>query len=265
MRDIQDETDPRGITIDGVGIAGYRHYLTFEDGTTHHAGIASTSVLVDLDASQRGTHMSRMVEIIEGSLTTLRPYEFGRVLETVLDRLGSEQARVTIDFDFGTTVTAPVSGLRSTQVHKCSLTGTSTANGPELLTAVTTQVTSLCPCSQAISDYGAHNQRSSVTLAILGANDELYPLGLAGIVDVVRNNCSFPVFPLVKRPDERAMTMGAFDRPMFVEDMARDISLECVAAGLQHRVDVRNHESIHSHDAVAVVDNSKGRISRLVG
>ena len=120
-----------------------------------------------------------------------------------------------------------------------------------LSTTVTSQVTSLCPCSKAISDYGAHNQRSDVTLKVEGDGDDPYPLSVRRVVEFIRRVGSCPVFPLVKRPDERAITMAAFDHPAFVEDMARDLSWRMRDLGINHTISVRNLESIHSHDAVA--------------
>ncbi len=118
------------------------------------------------------------------------------------------------------------------------------------------EVTSLCPCSRAISDYGAHNQRSQVTLTLLGDGDNPYPLPVHEIVAAIRTVGSAPVFPVVKRPDERVITMQAYDHPAFVEDMVRDLSLWCRSRSLAHRVAVRNIESIHSHDAIASVQRA---------
>ena len=114
-----------------------------------------------------------------------------------------------------------------------------------------TDVTSLCPCSKAISDYGAHNQRSRVRLTTVGRDEDVYPLDVATAFAMIRSVGSSPVFPLIKRPDERVVTMDAHDHPAFVEDMARDLSQACRARGIAHSVSVRNLESIHSHDAVA--------------
>jgi GTP cyclohydrolase I len=116
---------------------------------------------------------------------------------------------------------------------------------------VTTDVTTLCPCSKAISDYGAHNQRSEITLQVAGTADAPYPLPVHEMVALLRAAGSAPVIPLIKRPDERVVTMQAYDHPAFVEDTIRDISLVCREKGLNHTVRAKNLESIHSHDAVA--------------
>ncbi len=121
---------------------------------------------------------------------------------------------------------------------------------------MTTHVTSLCPCSKAISDYGAHNQRSEITLEITGTADAPYPLPAHEIVDLLRATGSAPVIPLIKRPDERVVTMQAYDHPVFLEDIIRDISLICPDKALTHTVTAKNLESIHSHDAIATLHHT---------
>lgn len=148
-------------------------------------------------------------------------------------------------------VTAPASGLESYQVHQVAVAGSWAPDTVTVCTTVTSEVTSLCPCSKAISDYGAHNQRSRVTLTVTGNADDLYPLPVAGCVAMISWSGSAPIIPLAKRTDERRLTMRAYDHPVFVEDMARTISSACHVRGLRHHVRIRNLESIHSHDAVA--------------
>ena len=262
MRDIQDEPDTRGLSIDAVGISGYKHRLVLGDGSSYEHAIATTSILVPLSASVKGTHMSRMVEVVESRMTTFDPRGSGQTLDQIASSLGSDGAMFQTSFDFATTVEAPVTGLKSTQVHSVEFTASLDDSGPALVTSVRSHVTSLCPCSPAVSDYGAHNQRSSVRLSVVGTTETLYPIHLAEAAEIVRRHGSCAVYPLVKRPDERAMTMGAFDKPQFVEDMARDIALECRSRGLKYRVDVKNHESIHSHDAISYIDGSGGQVAR---
>jgi GTP cyclohydrolase I len=160
---------------------------------------------------------------------------------------------LTMALPFATRVVAPASGAEAWQVHDLSLRGALGEYELEVETTVTAEVTSLCPCSKAVSDYGAHNQRSQVALTVLGDADDPYPVPVHEIAEMIRRVGSAPVYPLVKRPDERVITMQAYDHPAFVEDMVRDVSLACRARGLPHRVNVRNIESIHSHDAIAVV------------
>ncbi|MDW4918985.1 GTP cyclohydrolase, FolE2/MptA family, partial [Streptomyces californicus] len=136
------------------------------------------------------------------------------------------------------------------------LTGHITPNHCTLSTSVTTHVTTLCPCSKTISDYGAHNQRSHITLTITGNPDSPYPLPVHHIIHLLRNSGSAPVIPLVKRPDERIITMDAYDHPLFVEDIIRNISLTCRKQNLTHQITAKNLESIHSHNAIATITHT---------
>lgn len=162
---------------------------------------------------------------------------------------------VSVDIPLSTTVIAPASGAESCQVHDVRFEGRWNDGDTTVITSVTTEVTSLCPCSKAISDYGAHNQRSRVTLSVTGYGDNPYPFEVQQAVRLLEQCASAPVVPLVKRPDERVLTMQAYDHPVFVEDMARDVSLACHDRGLVHSVRVLNLESIHSHDAVARISS----------
>jgi GTP cyclohydrolase I len=251
MHDIQGELDDRGIEIDEVGITGLRYPVTFDDGTTRHSGIADLEVTVRLQQDRRGTHMSRMVTLVHDQLRDFDPRALPTILKSGASLLDAPRLTIRIEMPLALPVTAPVSALESYQVHQVAIVGTWAPETVSVSTAVTGEVTSLCPCSKAISDYGAHNQRSRVTLTVVGHDDGVYPLPVAACVAIIRESGSAPVIPLVKRPDERQMTMQAYDHPVFVEDMARSVSAMCRARGLQHHVRIQNLESIHSHDAIA--------------
>jgi GTP cyclohydrolase I len=251
MHDIQSEVDGRGIEINDVGISGLRYPLHFEDGHLRQEGIAEIEVTVRLQHDRRGTHMSRMVALAHEHLRRFDPRKLPQVLKIGADLLDAPALSISISLPLSTTVIAPASGTESCQVHDVRFDGCWDDGEASIVTSVTTEVTSLCPCSKAISDYGAHNQRSRVTLSVTGHGDAPYPFGVQQIVQLLEQCASAPVVPLVKRPDERVLTMQAYDHPVFVEDMARDVSQACRDRGLVHSVHVRNLESIHSHDAVA--------------
>ncbi len=253
MHDIQNEVDTRGIVLDQVGISGLRYPLTFEDGHFRQAGIATIEVAVRLQHDRRGTHMSRMVALVHDHLQQFDPRELPGVLKIGADLLEAPALTVTISMPISTTVIAPASRAESLQVHDVRVEGRWDSGNTTVITSVTSDVTSLCPCSKAISDYGAHNQRSRVTLAISGSGEFPYPLPVNDAVGLLERCGSAPVVPLVKRPDERVLTMQAYDEPVFVEDMARGLSSICRDRGLSHTVSIRNLESIHSHDAIAQV------------
>ncbi|MGW5258164.1 GTP cyclohydrolase FolE2 [Streptomyces sp. NPDC004012] len=253
MHDIQNEPDSRGIAIDEVGISGLRYPVTFDDGHTRQQGIADIAVTVALQAERRGTHMSRMIALVHEEAATLTPQELPTVLKRGLTLLDAPALTLTFTLPVATPVTAPASGQESWQTHDVTVTGRIDEGGCTVATAVTTHVTSLCPCSKAISDYGAHNQRSEITLEVTGTSDTSYPLPVHEMITLLRNSGSAPVIPLIKRPDERVVTMQAYDHPVFVEDIIRDISLTCREKGLTHTVQAKNLESIHSHDAIATL------------
>ncbi|MFD6475674.1 GTP cyclohydrolase I FolE2 [Streptomyces anulatus] len=253
MHDIQNETDARGIELARVGIDGVRYPVSFEDGYLRQEGIADFEVTVRLQHDRRGTHMSRMVALVHEHLQRFDPRKLPTVLKTGADLLDAPAITVMMAMPVSTTVVAPASGRESKQVHDIRIEGRWDNGDITVTTAVTTEVTSLCPCSKAISDYGAHNQRSQITLAVSGHGDSPYPLPVHRALRLLSSSASAPVVPLVKRADERVLTMQAYDNPVFVEDMARTVSVACRDRGLRHSVSIRNLESIHSHDAIAYV------------
>lgn len=253
LPDIQDQADSRGIELDEVGISGVRYPVRLDDGSLTQSGVASFDVAVTLPVDRRGTHMSRMIELVHDHFTQLDPRELPLAMKHVASKLEVESARVRVALPVALAVTSPATERVAYQACDVALESRITTGAFTLTTSVTTQVTSLCPCSKAISDYGAHNQRSDVEVSVIAGSEACYPIPASEIFGMIRSVGSCPVFPLVKRPDERAITMAAYDHPVFVEDMARDLSLRLRAQETSHVVSVRNLESIHSHDAVAVV------------
>ena len=251
LPDIQDEFDARGIELDEVGISRLRYPTIYDDGDISQGGIGDFDVTVRLPAERRGTHMSRMVEIVHKNLAKIDPRELPLVLKGAAAKLDVDDVEIRCALPIATPVTSPQSRRESWQTSDVRLEASLADGLFRLSTSVTSQVTSLCPCSKAISDYGAHNQRSDVTLQVAGDGDHPYPLTVTEAVELIRSVGSCPVYPMVKRPDERAITMAAFEHPVFVEDMVRDLSKQARQRGLTHAVAIRNLESIHSHDAVA--------------
>ncbi|MFV1356925.1 GTP cyclohydrolase FolE2 [Mycolicibacterium fortuitum] len=251
LPDVQSAGDARGIDIDEVGIGGLRYPVIFDDGGLVQSGVAEIEMTVALPADRRGTHMSRMVQATEAYLTRINPHDLHPTFKAIAGLLDATSLQIVVNMPIATSVDSPVSANRGSQVHDLCLEGRLVDEEFHLKTAVTTDVTTLCPCSKAISDYGAHNQRSKVTLSVSGEDDVPYPVRVADLIQLVRDSASCPVYPVVKRPDERAITMAAFDNPKFVEDLIRDLSRSCRERGVPHQIEARNIESIHSHDAVA--------------
>lgn len=254
LPDIQDQADDRGVDIDEVGVAGVRTQVAFADGSLKQSGIATCALTVGLPRQRRGTHMSRMIELIDRCASRFDPRELGPMLKAAASRLDVETVELTVTLPVAVRVSAPATGLQGWQPADVSIAGRLDLSGFEVLTTVTAEVTSLCPCSKEISAYGAHNQRSEIRLAVAASGDMPYPLPIADAIALIRTVGSAPVYPIVKRPDERVITMQAYDHPTFVEDMVRDLSLVCSDRELRHSVAIRNMESIHSHDAVARID-----------
>lgn len=253
LPDIQDSRDSRGIAIDEVGITNLRTRISFDDGVTRQQGIARVDVGVALAADRRGTHMSRMVQLAESILADFDPRSLTVPMKEAARLLDADSAILNVSFPLGTTVTAPQSGLTSVQVHDVQVHARHDGGLTKLLTSVSTDITTLCPCSQAVSDYGAHNQRSRVSVEVLGIDPDTYPVRVIELVDLIRSVGSAPVYPLIKRGDERSVTMQAFDSPAFVEDVVRDLSVALRRRQVSHTVTSVNVESIHSHDAKAVL------------
>ncbi|MET3962811.1 GTP cyclohydrolase I [Marmoricola sp. OAE513] len=253
LPDIQNQVDQRGVALDEVGIDGVRCPTIFDDGSLVQAGIGDFAITVSLPSERRGTHMSRMVEIVEDLLRTVDPRQLPTVLKQASSKLEVDAMRLGVALPVAVRVESPASGQSAWQTSDVQITGVKNGDAVSVGTKVTAQVTSLCPCSKAISDYGAHNQRSDVTVETFGFADDPYPIRVGQLIELARSVGSCPVYPLVKRPDERFITMAAFDNPAFVEDMARDLSVDLRSRTVSHRVSIRNLESIHSHDAVASV------------
>lgn len=253
LPDIQASADDRGIEIDEVGIDNLRYPLSFADGDIRQDGIANFRVSVRLAADRRGTHMSRMVDFVDSQLRAFEPADLHRVSKFGADLLDASELRFHIAMPVALPVVAPASGRLSQHVHDVELDVIHAGGVTRLGTTVAAEITTLCPCSKAISDYGAHNQRSRTIVTVWGEGDDLYPVPLRQIAEVVRDSGSAPVIPMVKRPDERVLTMQAHDHPRFAEDVVRNASLKLQQRQVSHSVRVRNLESIHSHDAIARV------------
>jgi GTP cyclohydrolase I len=197
--------------------------------------------------------MSRFVEILAEHRGEISTGTLPSILASLRQKLHAESTRLDITFPFFIEKAAPVSGAKAMMDYECGFTAE--ANGSDNLTVrVRVPVTSLCPCSKEISDYGAHNQRCYVTIeARVEAREEPDPLSLEQLIDIAESCSSAPLYPLLKRPDERHVTMLAYDHPALVEDIARDVALQLKSDGrvIAFRVHVRSDESIHNHCAFA--------------
>ena len=253
LEDVQARPDARQVPIDEVGISDLRYpvRVTGRDGALQ-ATVATASVTVDLPPDVRGTHMSRLVQALAEDLAVVNPHALGAFVGSVRQRLESSRARLKMKFPYFVERVAPVSGLAG--LVDCDATLVVEAGvGTALTIGIRVPITSLCPCSREISDYGAHNQRGHIELEVVcepGAE-----LWLEDLIEVAEAAASAPIYSLLKRVDERHVTMQAYENPAFVEDIVRDVvvALRSDERVREWFVRATNQESIHTHNAVATV------------
>lgn len=256
LPDVQATPDTRRIAIQNVGVKGLRYPLRLEtaDGESVST-VANLTMTVGLPPEVKGTHMSRFVELLESRRGVLSQDGLYRMLEEMLLRLEAKSGRIELAFPYFISKKAPVSGVESLLDYDVTLiVDKQLDHYPSLTLRVVAAVTSLCPCSKKISDYGAHNQRSHITLeARLNAL-----MSIEELVRLAEEEASCEVFGLLKRPDEKWVTERAYDNPKFVEDLVRDIALRLMNEPRigQWKVISENFESIHNHSAYAELSGS---------
>lgn len=264
MEDVQSRPDSRGIRIDRAGVRGVRYPIAVLDraaGKQETVGVISASASVG--PTSKGTHMSRFIEALEGHVGEVTMNTMPTILADIRERLASDHAEMEVRFTYFIPREAPVTRARGLMDYECWFRGESgEQSGDRFVLGVRTPVTSLCPCSKEISDYGAHNQRGYVTIEVESSRDEHGEPALVWIeelVELAEASASCPVYPLLKRPDERHVTMQAYDNPVFVEDMVRHVAEGLVkdARVAWFTVEAQNLESIHNHDAFATVSSQR--------
>jgi GTP cyclohydrolase IB len=260
LDDVQARPDTRGVALDAVGVRGLRYPIVVWDRERDkQETIAEVTMSVSLPAHVKGTHLSRFVEVLVEHAGEVTMRTIPGILAALRQRLDAERARIEVCFPYFIERASPVTGARALLDYQCQFTGDADGSGCRFGLSVRVPVTSACPCSKAISDYGAHNQRGSITISVRVGDDpdgEPHLVWIEDLVELAERSASAPVFPLLKRPDERHLTMLAYDNPVFVEDMVRN-----VAQGLRadqrvswFAVEAVNEESIHNHAAFARVE-----------
>jgi GTP cyclohydrolase I len=254
--DVQNSADTRRLAINKVGIKDIRHPIRVRDrsGGEQHT-IATFNMYVNLPHNFKGTHMSRFVEILNIPGREISVDSFKDMLTEMTDRLEAESGHIEMTFTYFITKAAPVSGVESLMDYEVTFAGEIRDSRPAMNLKVVVPVTSLCPCSKKISKYGAHNQRSHVTVNVHTRGF----IWIEDLIDLVEKEASCELYGLLKRPDEKYVTERAYENPKFVEDMVRDIAAklnrdERVAA---YSVESENFESIHNHSAYAMIERDK--------
>jgi len=256
IEDVQNSTDTRRIPINKVGIKDIRHPVRVKDrsqGEQHT--IANFNMYVNLPHNFKGTHMSRFVEILNNYERELSVESFEQMLIEMIARLDAEAGHIEMSFAYFVEKPAPVSGVKSLMDYEVTLLGEIKDGKPSVDIKVVVPVTSLCPCSKKISAYGAHNQRSHVTVSVHTCDF----VWIEDIINLVEAQASCELFGLLKRPDEKFVTERAYDNPKFVEDMVRDVaaSLNADKRIVAYTVESENFESIHNHSAYALIEQDK--------
>ena len=254
MIDIQNQPDFRKIPIDKVGIKGLKYPVKVLDKTTGlQSTVAQISMYVDLPHQCKGTHMSRFVEILHLFRTKVSLESITNILEDMKEILGAQSSHIEITFPYFIEKQAPQTGSKGLMDYTCSIRGSSNGSKQtDIVLIITVPITSVCPCSKEISEYGAHNQRGEVKVSTR-FNKFIW---IEDIVEIVETRASCDIFSVLKREDEKFVTEKAYDNPKFVEDIARDVSKSLMDDEniTWFSVSAENFESIHNHSAYAYIE-----------
>ncbi|RLC30691.1 MAG: GTP cyclohydrolase I FolE2 [Deltaproteobacteria bacterium] len=255
MKDIQNNKDYRNIDIDQVGVKGIRYPITVLDKDMgRQQTVAEINMYVNLPRYYKGTHMSRFVEILAEHSRCISLQNFTEILEEMKDRLNAESAHMEISFPYFINKSAPVSGAEGLMEYQCTFRG-SLNNGSDLVIMIHVPISTLCPCSKEISDFGAHNQRGEVRLQVRFKKF----VWIEDLIKLVEDTASSDVYSVLKREDEKYVTEAAYQNPMFVEDIVREIAVKLNKDPniTWFAVESENFESIHNHNAYAYVEKHK--------
>jgi len=255
MEDIQNHKDNRNIDIDQVGVKGIQYPITVLDKNMgEQQTVARINMYVNLPRYYKGTHMSRFVEILNEHSRNISLQNFSEILEEMKSKLNAESAHMEITFPYFINKAAPITGSEGLMEYRCTFKG-SLNNGTDLVILINVPISTLCPCSKEISEFGAHNQRGEVRLQVRFKKF----IWIEDLIILVEESSSSDVYSVLKREDEKYVTEKAYSNPMFVEDIVRDIAqkLNRDPNITWFAVESENFESIHNHNAYAYVEKHK--------
>ena len=262
LADIQSQYDDRNLDIDKVGIKDILYPIIVKDkknGRQHTVG--RINMFVKLPHNFKGTHMSRFVEVLNNHRTNIAIESFRGILDDLKNILDSEEAHIEITFPYFIEKEAPVSKLPSIMDYECTFVGLATPEKKDFIVSVKVPVISVCPCSKEISLYGAHNQRSYITIKVRCKG----MIWIEDLIEIAESSASSPIFSLLKREDEKYITEHSYDNPVFVEDIVRNVADKLIKDErvVWFEVSSENYESIHNHSAYAfIVRDKSGLVSR---
>lgn len=253
LHDKQNERDHRDLRIDKVGVRNLRFPIQIRDkAKSLQNTVATLSLCVDLPKEFKGTHMSRFIEVLNAHGSIVHVENIPDILYAMQARLKAATSHLTMEFPFFLEKKAPVSGLSGLMDYVARFEATATGREIDFLLTVKAPVTTLCPCSKAISRYGAHNQRGEVTVQIRSSQ----VVWIEDLIAIMESSASSELYSLLKREDEKAVTERAYENPVFVEDLVRNVAVRLNAHPdvTWYKVEAENFESIHNHNAYACIE-----------
>ena len=253
--DTQKERDHRELRIDKVGVRNLRFPIRIRDkAQAHQDTIATIGMFVDLPHHLKGTHMSRFIEVINTHGNVVHVENIHEILTAMQERLDAQNAHLELDFPFFLKKAAPATGKTGLLDYNAKFDATANGSEIDFVLEVRTLVTTLCPCSKAISVHGAHNQRGEVIVQLRSSET----IWIEDVIELVEASASSELFSLLKRPDEKYVTERAYENPVFVEDLVRNVATRLNAHPhvTWYKVEVENFESIHTHNAYACIEKS---------
>lgn len=253
MQDKQNERDHRELRIDKVGVRGLRFPIQIRDKAhVSQNTVATIGMYVDLPKEFKGTHMSRFIEVLNAHGNVVHVENITDILHAMQKKLNADTAHLEMEFPFFLSKKAPVTGLAGVMDYTARFDATAIGKEIDFVLTVIAGVTTLCPCSKAISQYGAHNQRGNVTVQIRSKK----AIWIEDLIETIESSASSELFSLLKRQDEKAVTERAYENPVFVEDLVRNVALKLNAHPdvTWYKVEAENYESIHNHNAYACIE-----------
>ena len=253
LHDKQSERDHRELRIDKVGVRGLRFPIQVRDkARTVQDTIATIGMFVDLPKEFKGTHMSRFIEVLNAHGNIVHVENLTEILYAMQKKFQAATSHLEMEFPYFMVKRAPVSGLEGMMDYTARFDATACHKDIDFVLTVKAMVTTLCPCSKAIAAYGAHNQRGEVTVQIRFRK----PVWIEDLIAIIEGSASSELYALLKRQDEKAVTERAYDNPVFVEDLVRNVALKLNAHPevTWYKVEAENHESIHNHNAYACIE-----------
>ncbi|MCF7668525.1 MAG: GTP cyclohydrolase FolE2 [Verrucomicrobia bacterium] len=262
LHDEQNRRDKRKLCIDKVGVRGLKFPIQVKDKAhVLQNTVATIGMYVDLPKEFKGTHMSRFIEVLNAHGRIIHVDNLDDILLAIQRKLKSKNAHLEVEFPYFMEKTAPVSGIESLMDYQAKFDATSYGDKIDSVMTVKAGVTTLCPCSRAISEHGAHNQRGEVSVHTRSRES----VWIEDVIDIIETSASSGLYALLKRTDEKYVTEHAYENPVFVEDLVRNVALRLnqLEEVFWFKVEAENFESIHNHSAYACIERDAYYTQRL--